>query len=269
MFKLTDKQIERYSRQIILPEVGGAGQKKLLKSKVLIIGCGGLGSSCAYYLTAAGVGTIGLVDSDKIELNNLQRQILHFTRDVGKPKVNSAKAKLSQLNPDTKLKTYHLRLTSKNILSIIKKYDVIIDGSDNFPTKYLINDACVLLGKPFIHAGILKLEGQATTIIPKKGPCYRCVFPTPPLPGAVPTCQQAGILGVVAGVLGLVQTTEALKYILKVGELLVGRLLVFNALDTSFRTIKIKRNKNCPVCGVKPTIKKLIDYEKFCRTKGK
>ena len=267
MFKLSDEQIERYSRQIILSEIGGKGQEKLLKSKVLVIGCGGLGSPCAYYLAAAGVGKIGLVDSDKVELNNLQRQIIHSTKNVGVSKVESAKEKLLQLNTDIEIVTHSLRLTSKNILNIIKDYDVIVDGSDNFPTRYLVNDACVLLEKPLIHAGILKFDGQATTIIPHKGPCYRCLFPSPPPPGTVPSCQEAGILGVVAGVLGLIQATETLKYILQCGELLVGKLLIFNALSMSFRTLTIKRDKKCPVCGNHPTIKKLIDYEEFCQLK--
>lgn len=261
----TEQQIERYSRQIILPEIGGVGQKKLLNAKVLIIGCGGLGSPCAYYLAAAGVGHIGLVDSDKVELNNLQRQILHFTKDVGKPKVESAKEKLAALNPEIQITTYELRLTSKNIFDVIKDYDFIVDGSDNFPTRYLVNDACVLLNKPFSHAGILRFDGQATTIIPRKGPCYRCIFPDPPPPGMVPSCQEAGILGVVAGVLGLIQATEVLKYILGKNELLVGKLLVFNALEMNFRKLNIQRNVNCPVCGNNPTIKELIDYEQFCQ----
>ncbi len=260
----TEQQIERYSRQIILPEVGGVGQKKLLEAKVLVIGCGGLGSPVAYYLAAAGVGTLGLVDSDKVELNNLQRQILHFTEDVGIPKVESAKNKLSRLNPDIKINTYNIRLTSQNILDIIKNYDVIVDGSDNFPTRYLVNDACVFAKKPLVHAGILRFDGQATTIIPYEGPCYRCIFPEPPPAGLVPSCQEAGILGVVAGILGLIQANEVIKLILGIGEVLVGKLLVFNALDSNFRKVKIHRNENCAVCGKNPTIKELIDYELFC-----
>lgn len=265
MFKLTEEQIERYSRQIILPEIGGKGQEKLLQAKVLIIGCGGLGSPCAYYLAAAGIGKIGLVDSDKVELNNLQRQIIHSTENIGVAKVESAKTKLHSLNPEIRITDYNLRLTASNISDIIKDYDVIVDGSDNFPTRYLVNDACVLSKKPLIHAGILRFDGQATTIVPHKGPCYRCLFQSPPPPGTVPSCQEAGILGVVAGILGLVQATETLKYILQCGELLVGKLLVFNALSLSFRMLNIKRDKNCPVCGNKPTIKKLIDYEEFCQ----
>ncbi|MBU2567986.1 MAG: molybdopterin-synthase adenylyltransferase MoeB [Elusimicrobia bacterium] len=261
---LSEDQIERYSRQIILPEIGGRGQEKLLKAKALVIGCGGLGSPAAYYLAGAGVGTIGLVDSDRVELNNLQRQILHFTRDVGQPKVESAKEKLSALNPDVQVNTYPLRLTSKNILDIIAQYDIIIDGSDNFPTRYLVNDACVFSNKPLVHAGILKFDGQATTIIPNEGPCYRCLFPEPPPPGMVPSCQEAGIIGVVAGMLGIVQATEALKFILGAGELLVGKLLICNALEMNFRKLNFQRNPGCVVCGDKPSIKELTDYEQFC-----
>lgn len=267
--QFNEEQIERYSRQIILPEIGGKGQSNLLNAKVLLIGCGGLGSPCAYYLAAAGVGTLGLIDSDNVELNNLQRQILHFTKDVGRPKVESAKEKLKELNPDIKIIEYKLRLTSKNILDVIKDYDIIIDGSDNFPTRYLVNDACVLLGKPLVHAGILKFDGQATTIIPNQGPCYRCIFPEPPPAGFVPSCQEAGILGVVAGVLGIIQATEAIKYILKIGENLVGQLLIFNALEMSFRKVKMKKNPNCSICGENPTIRELIDYELFCGIKVK
>lgn len=259
-----EDQIERYSRQIILPEVGGTGQKKLLNAKVLIIGCGGLGSPCAYYLAGAGIGKIGLVDSDKVELNNLQRQILHFMKDIGKQKTDSAKEKLESINSDVKITTYPIRLTSANIMDIIKEYDIVVDGSDNFPTRYLVNDACVMSNKPFSHAGILRFDGQATTIIPHQGPCYRCLFQEPPPPGMVPSCQEAGILGAVAGVLGIIQATEVLKYILGKGELLVGKLLIFNALEMNFRKLNIQRNKNCPVCGDKPTITKLIDYEQFC-----
>lgn len=259
-----EDQIERYSRQIILPEVGGTGQKKLLQAKVLIIGCGGLGSPCAYYLASAGIGKIGLVDLDKVELNNLQRQIVHFMKDIGKQKTESTKEKLESINSDVEIVTYPLRLTSENIMDIIKDYDVIVDGSDNFPTRYLVNDACVISNKPFSHAGILRFDGQAITIIPHQGPCYRCLFPEPPPPGMVPSCQEAGILGAVAGVLGVIQATEVLKYILGKGDLLVGQLLVFNALEMSFRKLNVLRNNSCPVCGDKPTITELIDYEQFC-----
>ncbi|MFQ3675453.1 MAG: molybdopterin-synthase adenylyltransferase MoeB [Endomicrobiia bacterium] len=262
---LTEKQIERYSRQIILPEIGGIGQKKLLNAKVLVIGCGGLGSPCVYYLAAAGIGEIGLVDSDKVELNNLQRQVVHFTQNVGQAKVDSAKEKLLALNPEIQITTYKLRVTSENIMDLIKEYDIIVDGSDNFPTRYLVNDACVISKKPLSHAGILRFDGQAMTIVSGKGPCYRCVFPEPPPPGTVPSCQEAGILGVVAGILGIIQATEVLKYILGKGELLIGKLIVFNALEMSFRKLNILRDENCPVCGNKPTITKLIDYEQFCQ----
>ncbi len=261
---LRDEQIERYSRQLILSQVGGKGQEKLFQAKVLLIGAGGLGSPCAYYLAAAGIGKLGIVDSDKVELNNLQRQILHSTPDVGRPKVISAQEKLQNLNPDVEVVPYEVRLTSQNIMEIIKDYDVVVDGSDNFPTRYLVNDACVLSRKPLFHAGILRFNGQAMTIIPFQTACYRCVFPEPPPPGLVPSCQEAGILGVVAGMLGLVQAGEVIKYILGVGELLTDKILLFDALTTTFRKVKTHRNPECPICGENPTIKELIDYEEFC-----
>lgn len=245
----TDAQRERYSRQIALPGVGEDGQKKLLSAKVLIIGCGGLGSPCAYYLAGAGVGKIGLVDSGMVELNNLQRQIVHWTRDVGKLKVESAKEKLEAVNPDIDVVAYPVRITSQNIFEIIKGYDIVVDGSDNFPTHYLINDACVMARKPFSHAGILQFEGQAITVIPNEGPCYRCLFPEPPPAGMVPSCERSGILGVVAGVLGEIQATEVLKFILGKGELLLGELLVFNALKMDFRKINVQKDPECSVCG--------------------
>ena len=262
--KLREDQIERYSRQIILPEVGGKGQGKLLNARVLIIGAGGLGSPAALYLASAGIGKIGIVDSDKVELNNLQRQILHATKDVGRPKVNSAKDRLNGINQDVEIIPYNIRLTSKNILDIIKKYGIIVDGSDNFPTRYLVNDACVLSKKPLSHGGIFRFDGQAITIIPGESACYRCLFPEPPPPGLVPSCQEAGILGAVAGVIGTVQANEVLKYILGMGDLLAGKLLVFNALDSSFRQVKVPKDPKCPVCGENPTVTKLIDYEEFC-----
>lgn len=262
---LREDQIERYSRQIILPNVGGKGQEKLLKAKVLIIGAGGLGSPCALYLASAGIGRIGIVDSDAVELNNLQRQILHSTPNVDKPKVESAKERLNALNSDVEVIPYKLRLTSENILEIIKDYDIIVDGSDNFPTRYLVNDACVLAQKPFSHGGIFRFDGQAITIIPGESACYRCLFPEPPPPGLVPSCQEAGILGAVAGVIGVIQANEVLKYILGLGELLTGKLLVFNALDSSFRQVKVPKNKDCPVCGENPTVTQLIDYQEFCQ----
>ena len=264
---LTNAQIDRYSRQIILPNVGGKGQDKILKAKVLVIGTGGLGAPCSFYLAAAGVGKIGLVDSDKVELNNLQRQIVHTTPDVGIPKVESGKKRLNALNPDSEIVTHNLRLDSSNILEVIKDYDIVVDGSDNFPTRYLVNDACVIAKKPLVHAGIFRYDGQIMTILPGKGPCYRCLFPEPPPAGAVPNCQEGGILGAVAGVLGVLQANEALKFILQSGELLSGRLLIFNALDSSFRTVKVPKDKDCPVCSEHPTVTKLIDYQEFCSLK--
>lgn len=262
--KFTEEQVERYSRQIILPNVGGKGQEKLLQAKVLIIGAGGLGSPCALYLACAGVGKIGIVDSDKVELNNLQRQILHSTKDVGRKKVESAKDRLTGINQDIEVVPYPIRLTSENILEVIKDYDIIVDGSDNFPTRYLANDACVLSGKPLSHGGIFRFDGQAMTILPGESACYRCLFPEPPPPGLVPTCQEAGILGVVAGIIGIIQANEVLKYILGIGNLLSGKLLVFDALDSSFRQVRVPQNPKCPVCGENPTLEKLIDYEEFC-----
>lgn len=266
---LRDDQIERYSRQILLPNIGGKGQEKLLKASVLVIGAGGLGSPASLYLAAAGVGKIGIVDSDAVELSNLQRQILHSTKDVGRPKAESAKARLMSLNPDVEVVAIKVRLTSSNILDIIKDYDIIIDGSDNFPTRYLVNDACVISGKPLSHGGIFRFDGQAMLVYPGKGPCYRCLFPEPPPPGAMPSCQEAGILGAVAGIIGMVQANEALKVILGIGEPLIGRLLVFNALSSSFRIVKVPRNEDCAICGRAPTIKKLIDYEEFCQVRKK
>ncbi len=260
---LTNEQIERYSRHILLKEVGGKGQKKLLESKVLIIGTGGLGAPAAMYLAAAGIGNIGLVDFDAVDLSNLQRQIIHLTRDVNKPKVISAKETINEMNPDVEVTTYREMINAGNITDIIKDkdYDFILDGTDNFPSKFLINDACVFLQKPFSHAGIIRFKGQTMTYVPGKGPCYRCVFQTPPPPDAVPTCKQAGVLGVMGGIIGTIQATEALKYILGVGELLNGYLLTYDALTMSFRKIKISHNKKCGVCGDNPTITELIDYE--------
>ncbi|MBI5144716.1 MAG: molybdopterin-synthase adenylyltransferase MoeB [Candidatus Omnitrophica bacterium] len=266
---LREDQIERYSRQIILSDIGGRGQEKLLQAKVLVIGAGGLGSPCAIYLASAGIGKLGLVDSDAVELNNLQRQILHSTQDVGRAKVESAKGRLNLINTDVEVIPYRLRLTSENILDIIKNYDIIVDGSDNFPTRYLVNDACVLSKKPLSHGGIFRFDGQALTIIPGESACYRCLFPEPPPPGLVPSCQEAGILGAVAGVIGVIQANEVLKYILGIGKLLTGKLLVFNALDSSFRQVKVPRDPKCPVCSEYPTITKLIDYEEFCQLRKK
>ncbi|NQU17084.1 MAG: molybdopterin-synthase adenylyltransferase MoeB [Candidatus Saganbacteria bacterium] len=257
---LSEEQIERYSRHIILKQVGGKGQEKLLAGKVLIIGAGGLGAPAAMYLAAAGVGTIGIVDFDKVDLTNLQRQIIHFTKDINQEKVLSAKEKMEAINPDVKVVAHQLMLNSTNIVDVIKDYDFVIDGTDNFPIKFLINDACVLQKKSFSHGGILRFEGQTFTYT-QGNACYRCLFREPPPKDAVPTCSQAGILGAVAGMLGTVQAAEALKYIIGIGDLLENRLLIFNALKMEYRSVKIKKSKNCPVCSDKPTITKLIDYE--------
>ncbi len=266
---LREDQVERYSRQILLPNVGGKGQERLLNAKVLIIGAGGLGSPVALYLASAGIGTIGIVDSDKVELNNLQRQIIHSTSEVGRPKVESARDRIALINTDVKVVPHNIRLTSNNIMDVIKDYDIVVDGSDNFPTRYLVNDACILSDKPLSHGGIFRFDGQAITILPKKSACYRCLFPEPPPPGLVPRCQEAGILGAVAGIIGTMQANEVLKYVLEVGNLLSGKLLVFNALDSSFRQIKVPRDPRCPVCSDEPTVTKLIDYEIFCSLKKK
>lgn len=252
--KLTRKRLKRYARQIALPQVGEEGQKKLLASKILIIGAGGLGSPAAFYLAACGVGSIGLLDSDKVELSNLQRQILHSMEDIGLPKADSGKKKLQALNPDVQVAAYNTRLTADNILGIIKGYDIVLDCADNFPTKYLINDACVLSGKPFIHAGICKFEGQVMTVIPRKGPCYRCLFPELP---PVEFSADQGPMGTVPGIIGTIQANEAIKYIMGIGELLVGNLLIFDALKGSFRTAVLNKDKNCPACGLRPGIAKL------------
>lgn len=266
---LREDQIERYSRQILLPNVGGKGQEKLLKARVLVIGAGGLGSPAALYLASAGIGKIGIADSDKVELNNLQRQILHSTKDVDRPKVESAKDRLKGINQDVEVVPHNIRLTSENILDVIKDYDMVVDGSDNFPTRYLVNDACVLSKKPLSHGGIFRFDGQALTILPGKSACYRCLFPEPPPPGLIPSCQEAGILGAVAGIIGTMQANEVLKYILEIGTLLAGKLLVFNALDSSFRQVKVPKDPKCPVCGENPTVTKLIDYQQFCSIKRK
>ena len=263
MSTLTNEQLERYSRHIILQQVGGKGQEKLLAGKVLIIGTGGLGSPAAMYLAAAGVGTIGLVDSDVVDLSNLQRQIIHSTPDVGRPKVESGRETIERLNPDVKVRTYNEFVSSANIRDIIRDedYDFIIDGTDNFPAKFLINDACVLEQKPFSHAGIIRFSGQTMTYVPGQGPCYRCVFTTMPPKDAIPTCRQAGVLGVMGGVIGTLQATEALKYLLDVGNLLTGYLLTYDALTMTFRKVKINHNPHCAICGDDPTIHELIDYE--------
>jgi len=267
MFKFTEEQIKRYARHIILPEVGGKGQEKLLNSKVLVIGAGGLGSPAILYLAAAGVGTIGIVDFDVVDLSNLQRQIIHNTERVGTPKVESAKKTVEMLNPDVKVITYNTRISKENIMDIIKDYDVVLDGTDNFPTRFLINDACYFAGKPLVSAAMLRFEGQVSVFdfrMKEQSPCYRCLFPEPPPPGLVPSCQEAGILGSIGGIMGCIQATEAIKLILGIGEPLVGKLLIMDALSMDFRKVKLRKDPNCPLCGEKPVIKELIEYEQVC-----
>lgn len=265
--EFTQEQIERYSRHIILQEIGGKGQKRIMESSVFIVGAGGLGCPVGYYLAAAGVGGIGIADADTIEISNLQRQIAHNTKRIGISKADSAKATFEELNPDVECIAYKERLTSKNIVDAIKDYQIVIDGSDNFPTRYLINDACVMLGKPLISGAILRFEGQVTTIIPGEGPCYRCLFESPPPRGLVPSCAEAGVLGVLPGVIGTIQATEALKLILGKGEILKGKLLIYNALKMSFRKVKIPKNPECPICGENPSIRELIDYGELCEVR--
>jgi molybdopterin/thiamine biosynthesis adenylyltransferase len=256
----TEDQIHRYSRHILLRDVGVEGQEKISAGRVLIVGAGGLGAPVAFYLAAAGVGTIGIIDGDVVDLSNLQRQIIHFTEDVGKSKVLSAGEKINRLNPDVRVVAYPAFLTAANALEIVGEYDFVVDGTDNFPVKFLINDACVLAGKPFSHGGILRFEGQTLTHVPGAA-CYRCLFHSPPPPDAVPTCSQAGVLGAVAGMLGTVQAAEALKYLTGVGELLTDKLLSFDAKTMEFRTVRTKRSAKCPVCGSHPAVTQLIDYE--------
>jgi molybdopterin/thiamine biosynthesis adenylyltransferase len=264
--KFSDEQIHRYSRQMILPGIGGKGQRKLMEAKVLIMGAGGLGSPAAIYLAAAGVGTIGLADFDRVELHNLQRQILHKTDDLGRLKVESGRETLESLNPEVKVQTYSDRIVSANIREIIKGYDLVLDGSDNFPTRFLVNDACYFERKTLISGAILRFDGQLSTFKPHaSGPCYRCLFPEPPPPGMVPSCQEAGVLGAVAGVIGILQANEALKEILGLGESMAGRFLIFNALNLSFHELKIAKNSNCPLCRENPKIKELIEYPQVCQ----
>jgi molybdopterin/thiamine biosynthesis adenylyltransferase len=260
---LTEKQIERYSRHIILEQVGGAGQEKLLNSKVLIIGAGGLGAPAGLYLAAAGVGTIGIVDSDKVDLTNLQRQIIHHTSDVGIEKTKSAEKKMRAINPDITVQAYQTRVEAKNISDIIRKYDFVIDGTDNFPAKFLINDACYFQKIPFSHGGILRFHGQLITVLPGETTCYRCIFNAPPPANAVPSCSQAGVLGILPGVIGSLQATEAIKYLLGLGKLLTGKLLTYDALEMNFRAVKLNRNPNCPLCGKNPQITELKDEEQI------
>ncbi len=270
MFRFTEEQIKRYARHIILPEVGGKGQEKLLNSKVLVVGAGGLGSPALFYLTAAGVGTVGVVDFDVVDLSNLQRQILHTTERVGTPKVESAKKTLEALNPDVKIVTYNTMLNKDNVMEIIADYDVVLDGTDNFPTRFLINDACYFAGKPLVSAAMLRFEGQCTVFDfrdKENSPCYRCLFPEPPPPGTVPSCQEAGILGSIGGIMGCIQATEAIKLLLGIGETLVGKLLIMDALSMDFRKVKLRKDPNCPLCGKDPKIKELIEYDQTCEAR--
>jgi len=262
--KLTNDEVQRYSRHLIMPEVGVEGQLKLKAGSVLCIGAGGLGSPAALYLAAAGVGRIGIVDFDVVDFSNLQRQVIHGTSDVGRSKLASAKDRLHGLNPLITIDTYETALSSKNALDLFKPYDVILDGTDNFPTRYLTNDACVLLGKPNAYGSIFRFEGQASVFATKNGPCYRCLYPEPPPPGLVPSCAEGGVLGVLPGVIGTIQATEAVKLIMGIGEPLIGRFLIYDALRMKFRELKLKKDPDCPVCGTHPTVTALIDYEQFC-----
>lgn len=260
---LTNEEILRYSRHLILPDVGIGGQRKLKAGRVLLIGAGGLGSPLALYLAAAGVGTLGLVDFDVVDVSNLHRQVLHGTKDVGRPKLESARDRLRDVNPHVHVEPYETRLTSENALDIIRDYDVVIDGTDNFATRYLTNDACVILGKPNVYGSIFRFEGQASVFALEEGPCYRCLFPEPPPPGLVPSCAEGGVLGVLPGLVGTIQATEGIKLILGIGELLVGRLLLIDALSMRFRTVRLRKDPNCPACGTHQ-ITELIDYDQFC-----
>jgi molybdopterin/thiamine biosynthesis adenylyltransferase/rhodanese-related sulfurtransferase len=263
--QLSNDEIRRYSRHLILPEVGMAGQKKICSTSVLCIGAGGLGSPIAMYLAAAGIGKIGVVDFDTVDFSNLQRQLLHGTNDVGRSKAESAKETINDLNPNVEVVIHNTRLSSENALEIVAQYDIVVDGTDNFPTRYLTNDACVLLRKPNVYGSIFRFEGQASVFAPHLGgPCYRCLYPEPPPPGMVPSCAEGGVLGVLPGIIGCIQATEILKLALGKGSSLIGRLMLFNALDMKFKELKLRRDPKCPLCGEKPTITRLIDYEQFC-----
>jgi molybdopterin/thiamine biosynthesis adenylyltransferase/rhodanese-related sulfurtransferase/molybdopterin converting factor small subunit len=261
---LTNDEVKRYSRHLIMPEVGVDGQRKLKAARVLCIGAGGLGSPVAMYLAAAGVGTLGIVDFDVVDFSNLQRQILHGTPDVGRSKLASAKDKLHALNPEVEIHTHDVALSSQNALELFGPYDIVVDGTDNFPTRYLVNDACVLLGKPNAYGSIFRFEGQASVFATKEGPCYRCLYPEPPPPGLVPSCAEGGVLGVLPGIIGVIQATEAVKLIMGIGEPLIGRFLIYDALRMRFRELKLRKDPDCPVCGTHPTVTHLIDYEQFC-----
>jgi molybdopterin/thiamine biosynthesis adenylyltransferase/rhodanese-related sulfurtransferase len=265
---LNNEEVLRYSRHLIMPEVGMEGQQKLKAARVLCIGTGGLGSPLALYLSAAGVGTLGLVDFDVVDFTNLQRQVIHFTSDVGRPKLDSAREKIAAINPFVNVKTFDTRLTSENALQIFSDFDIIVDGTDNFPTRFLVNDACVFTGKPNVYGSIFRFEGQASVFAAKDGPCYRCLYPEPPPPGLVPSCAEGGVLGILPGLVGLIQATEAIKLILGTGQPLIGRLLLVDALGMKFRELKLRKNPDCVVCGTHPTVTKLIDYEEFCGLRG-
>jgi sulfur-carrier protein adenylyltransferase/sulfurtransferase len=265
---LSPAEIKRYARHLIMPEVAMGGQTRLKASKVLCIGAGGLGSPLALYLAAAGVGTIGLVDFDVVDVSNLQRQIIHATPDVGRPKIDSAQEKLQALNPDLVVERFEFPINSENALDIFARFDVIVDGTDNFPTRYLVNDACVLLGKPNVYGSIFRFDGQASVFFPPHGPCYRCLYPEPPPPDLVPNCAEGGVLGILPGVIGVIQATETVKLILGVGKPLIGRLMLYDALDMTFREMKVRKNPKCPICGPNPSITGLIDYEEFCGVRG-
>jgi len=261
---LSKDEILRYSRHLIVPEVGMEGQEKLKAAKVLLVGTGGLGAPLGLYLAAAGVGRIGLVDFDVVDVTNLQRQVIHFTKDVGRPKIESASEKMMAINPYLEIVKHEVALTSENALDIIKDYDMVVDGTDNFPTRYLVNDACVLLNKPNVYGSIFRFEGQSTIFATEGGPCYRCLYPEPPPPGLVPSCAEGGVLGILPGTIGLIQATEAVKLILGIGEPLIGRLMLYDALGMRFRELKLRKNPECPICGDHRTITKLIDYQQFC-----
>ncbi len=263
VIRFTPEQIKRYSRHIIMPQVGGVGQRKLLDASVLLIGAGGLGSPTALYLAAAGVGKLGIVDFDVVDLSNLQRQILHRNSTLGRLKVESARDTIADINPDVEVVPHRLMLNSENVMELLEGYDVVVDGSDNFPTRYLVNDATYFANKPTVHGSIFLFEGQATVFMPGKG-CYRCLYPSPPPPGMVPSCAEAGVFGVLPGIIGSIQAVETIKLILGLGEPLVNRLLLFDALSMDFRIVRARRNPRCPLCGDEPTVKELIDYEAFC-----
>jgi sulfur-carrier protein adenylyltransferase/sulfurtransferase len=266
--RLSKEEILRYSRHLIMPEVGMDGQLKLKQAKVLTIGAGGLGAPLALYLAAAGVGKLGIVDFDVVDFTNLQRQVIHGTSDVGRPKLHSAKETVAEINPNVEVVAHETRLSSENALDIFKDYDVIADGTDNFPTRYLVNDACVLLGKPNVYGSIFRFEGQASVFYAQQGPCYRCLYPEPPPPGLVPSCAEGGVLGVLPGIIGCIQALETIKLIIGHGQPLIGRLLLFDALSLKFRELKLRKNPECPVCGAHPTVTKLIDYDQFCGVRG-